>query len=56
MAEAEAKKVYTKEEIAKLAPGYRGNPENFDPSKKGRKSTPKQKSNAGPKTADVTPS
>ncbi|PNF36255.1 hypothetical protein B7P43_G08463 [Cryptotermes secundus] len=31
---AESKCVYTKEEIAQLAPRYRGKPENFDPSKK----------------------
>lgn len=41
MAEVE-KKVYTAEEVKKLAPKYKGKPENFDPAKVGTKKTPKQ--------------
>jgi len=35
------KKVFTAEEIKKMAPGYRGKPEKFDPEKAGKKSKPK---------------
>ncbi|GBP12673.1 hypothetical protein EVAR_10319_1 [Eumeta japonica] len=36
-------KNYTTEEIRKLAPKYRGKPENFDPSKVGKPKTEKPK-------------
>ena len=39
------------EEIRKLAPGYNGKPENFDPNKAGRKAMPKTKSPNAPKSA-----
>jgi hypothetical protein len=35
--------VYSLEEIKKMAPGYRGKPENFDPAKVGKKPALKQK-------------
>jgi hypothetical protein len=35
-------KVYSIEEIRKIAPGYRGKPENFNPAKAGKKVPPKQ--------------
>lgn len=45
----EAKKVYSSDEIKKLAPGYRGKPENFNPMKVGKKKTePKEKPKAKP--------
>jgi hypothetical protein len=34
------KKGYTPEEIRKMAPGYRGKQENFDPSRAGKKKAP----------------
>ncbi|KOB64953.1 Uncharacterized protein OBRU01_22017 [Operophtera brumata] len=45
------KKLYTPEEIKKIAPGYRGKPERFDPAKVGKKRepTPKQQGPATPK-------
>lgn len=52
----EVKVMYSREEIAKIAPGYRGKPENFDPSKRGKKvSNPKPVTRLGPKTDKVTP-
>ncbi|KAL4710113.1 hypothetical protein ACJJTC_016515 [Scirpophaga incertulas] len=48
------KKIYTKEEIKKIAPGYRGKPEKFDPNKKGKRQAPKQQVR-GPATKEVTP-
>lgn len=47
------KKLYTPEEIKKIAPGYRGKPENFNPEKLGKKSAPTKKVN-GPATPAVT--
>src|SRR5215469_18796148 len=38
-------------EIKKLAPGYGGKPENFDPKEEGQKSKPKTNSPLGPKSA-----
>lgn len=35
--ENEPKRLYTKEEIKKIAPGYRGKRERFDPAKVGKK-------------------
>jgi hypothetical protein len=49
------KKTYSMEEIRKLAPGYRGKPENFDPRKIGRKAKPKTKSPNGPRSPLLTP-
>ncbi|CAG9772095.1 unnamed protein product [Ceutorhynchus assimilis] len=46
---ADDKKIYTAEEIQKIAPRYRGKPENFNPSKIGQKkpaTVPKGKRNA----------
>lgn len=54
-ANTESKATYSKEEIAKIAPGYRGKPENFDPSKKGKRGPPKPITRLGPKTDKVTP-
>lgn len=34
----QVKKAYTSDEIKRIAPGYRGKPENFDPTKVGKKS------------------
>jgi hypothetical protein len=48
-------KVFTKEEIAKLAPNYRGKAENFDPAKVGQKSKPPPRSKLGPKQPTPTP-
>lgn len=45
------RKTYSIEEIKKLAPGYRGKPENFDPKKVGEKPKLKTKSRLGPKCA-----
>jgi hypothetical protein len=39
----EGKKVYSLDEIKKIAPGYRGKPANFDPTKVGKKSAPPRK-------------
>lgn len=47
-------KIYSKEEIRKIAPGYRGRPENFDPTKVGKKSAPSKKAK-GPASPEVTP-
>ncbi|KAJ8728515.1 hypothetical protein PYW07_006211 [Mythimna separata] len=54
---ATAKCVFTDEleEIKKIAPGYRGKPEKFDPSKVGKKSTPQQQQRRGPASPAVTP-
>lgn len=41
--------ILTKEEIAKIAPGYRGKPKNFDPSKAGQKRAPRSQP-VGPKS------
>lgn len=55
------KKVYTSEEIKKIAPGYRGKAENFDPLKKGKKreaGPPRPKANnprPGPTSSEVPP-
>jgi hypothetical protein len=48
------KKAYTLDEIRRLAPGYKGKPENFDPRKAGRKAQPKTKSPNFPKSAVLT--
>ncbi|CAH2088465.1 unnamed protein product [Euphydryas editha] len=48
------KKIYTQEEIRKIAPGYRGKPEKFDPAKVGKKSAPQQQ-RRGPATSAITP-
>jgi hypothetical protein len=53
-----SKKVYTEEDIRRLAPGYRGKPENFDPAKvekKGPTASPQPKV-VGPKQATLPPS
>lgn len=49
------KEQYTIEEIKRLAPGYRGKAENFDPAKAGQKRKPPTPSRLGPKSSDVTP-
>lgn len=50
------KKVYSLEEIKKMALGYHGKPENFDPAKVGKKPALKQKT-IGPKKPELpTPS
>lgn len=56
----ESKKTYTLEEIKKLAPGYKGKAENFDPSKVGKKrGAPKPKASKqqrpGPSSGEVPP-
>lgn len=48
------KKIYTQEENKKIAPGYRGKPERFDPSKVGKPKAP-QPPRKGPASAAVTP-
>ncbi|KAL1492946.1 hypothetical protein ABEB36_011107 [Hypothenemus hampei] len=35
------KKTYSENDIKRIAPGYRGKPENFDPTKVGKKQSPK---------------
>jgi len=45
------KKIYSLEEIRKLAPGYKGRIENFDPKRVGQKSKPKTRSPNGPRSA-----
>lgn len=52
MAEQVEKKTYTAEEIKVLAPRYKGKPENFDPSRKGKtqRQPPKQQKLHAPKT------
>lgn len=47
-------KVYTREEIKQIALGYRGKPENFDPTKVGKKYSQPKKKTRGPATAKVT--
>lgn len=50
------KKLYSQEEIKKIAPGYRGKAENFNPSRMGKKSSkppPPRQNKAGPSTSDV---
>jgi hypothetical protein len=46
-------KVYSVEELRKVAPFYRGKPENFDPKKIGKKTPPKPR--LGPKSPNATP-
>jgi len=48
------KKEYSVEEIRKMAPGYRGRPENFDLKKVGQKPKPRARP-AGPRSPLVTP-
>jgi hypothetical protein len=57
MAEMKEKKQYTQEEIKKLAPGYKGRPENFDPTKVGKKNIPKPspRQGRGPTSAILPP-
>lgn len=45
-------KVYTTDEIKKIAPGYRGKPQNFDPSRVGKKG---EKPTSKPKTPSKQP-
>lgn len=52
--ENEPKRLYTKEEIKKIAPGYRGKPERFDPAKVGKKAEAPQKK-GGPTSKEVAP-
>lgn len=51
------KKTYSQDEIKKIAPGYRGKAENFDPSRMGKKSskppTQSKQNKLGPKTNEV---
>jgi hypothetical protein len=54
MANQQDKKVYTAEEIRKLAPGYRGKIENFDFKRIGQKPKPKART-LGSKSPLVTP-
>jgi hypothetical protein len=54
MANPQEKKVYSLEEIKKIAPGYRGKPENFDLKRAGQKPRPKARA-SGPKSPFVTP-
>lgn len=49
---AKSKKVYSLQEIKKMAPRYRGKPENFDPAKVGKKPALKQKT-IGPKRPEL---
>lgn len=55
----EAEKIYTLDEIKKIAPNYRGKPENFNPSKVGKKNPkppPKPQTNRnGPKSPELAP-
>lgn len=48
-------KLYTKEEIKKIAPGYQGKPEKFDPTKVGKKTDGAKPKRAGPASKEVTP-
>jgi hypothetical protein len=48
------KKEFSIEEIRKIAPGYRGKPENFELSKVGQKPKPKARA-SGPKSPMLTP-
>jgi hypothetical protein len=49
------KKVYTMDDVRRLAPGYKGKLENFDPKKAGRKAQPKTKWPNFPKSAVTAP-
>jgi len=49
------KNVLTRDDIAKIAPHYRGKPENFDPAKVSKKKAPMPKRTQGPKGPGVTP-
>lgn len=49
---ADNKQVYTAEEVAKLAPHYRGKPENFNPDKVGQG---RKKSQKPSKPVDTQP-
>lgn len=44
------KKTYTLDKIKKLAPGYKGKAEKFDPAKAGKKKQPPTRSKLGPKS------
>lgn len=57
---AENVKTYSVDEIKKLAPGYRGKPENFNPDRKGKRNDPKpspkpkaQNKHQAPRAPDV---
>lgn len=54
MNQQQQKKIYTHEEIKKIAPGYRGKPDRFDPANVGRKPAPQRKAK-GPTSPEVTP-
>ncbi|CAG4946966.1 unnamed protein product [Colias eurytheme] len=47
------KKIYTPEEIKKIAPGYRRKPEKFDPAKVGKKREGQPNKKQGPTTSKV---
>ncbi|CAB3232075.1 unnamed protein product [Arctia plantaginis] len=47
------KKIYTPEEIKKIAPGYRGKPEKFDPAKVGKKREGQPNKKQGPTSSKV---
>jgi hypothetical protein len=51
---ADGKRITSVEELRKVAPFYKGKPENFDPAKIGKK-TPPQKKKLGPKSPLPTP-
>lgn len=55
MSESAEKKFFTKEEISKIAPHYKGNSKNFDPEKVSKKKVRQPKRQAGPKDSAVTP-
>lgn len=46
---------YTKEDIQRLAPNYRGKPENFNPDPKARKPTKPPPKRNGPKSSELPP-
>jgi hypothetical protein len=46
-------KTYTVDEIRKIAPGYRGKPENFNPTKVGKKPTQSKPKRAQNNAADT---
>jgi hypothetical protein len=48
------KKTYSAEEIAKIAPRYKGKPENFDPTRFGKRREPPKQKNKGHKYEDGT--
>lgn len=54
MNQQQEKKIYSQEEIKKIAPGYRWKPDKFDPAKVGKKSAPQRKAK-GPTSLEVTP-